>query len=77
MFQNGVFVLDLFPDGAAMKDGRLQLGDQLLSINTVMFKEMEYIKAHETILKQPAGPVRVYNIPFSFFFCCHIERKRK
>ncbi|XP_020285620.1 uncharacterized protein LOC109855592 isoform X2 [Pseudomyrmex gracilis] len=54
---NGVFVLDLFPDGAAMKDGRLQLGDQILSINSVMFKEMEYIKARETILKQPAGPI--------------------
>ncbi|XP_018046332.1 PREDICTED: uncharacterized protein LOC108685842 isoform X2 [Atta colombica] len=54
---NGVFVLDVSPEGAAGKDGRLQLGDQILSIGNESFMEIEYDKARETVLKQAPGTI--------------------
>lgn len=54
---NGVFVLDVSPEGAAGKDGRLQRGDQILSIGNESFAEIEYDKARETVLKQAAGTI--------------------
>ena len=53
-----MFVLDVSPEGAAGKDGRLQLGDQILSIGNESFMEIEYDKARETVLKQAPGTVR-------------------
>ncbi|XP_011636408.1 uncharacterized protein LOC105426733 [Pogonomyrmex barbatus] len=54
---NGVFILDVFPDGAAGKDGRLQPGDQILSIGSDSFTDIEHDKARETILKQAPGTI--------------------
>ncbi|XP_036145834.1 uncharacterized protein LOC105834064 isoform X3 [Monomorium pharaonis] len=54
---NGVFVLDVSPEGAAGKDGRLQPGDQILSIGSVSFTEIEHDKARETVLKQAPGAI--------------------
>ncbi|XP_039304524.1 uncharacterized protein LOC105196259 isoform X2 [Solenopsis invicta] len=54
---NGVFVLDISPEGAAGKDGRLQPGDQILSIGSDSFTEIEHDKARETVLKQAAGAI--------------------
>lgn len=52
-----MFVLDVSPEGAAGKDGRLQPGDQILSIGNESFMEIEHDKARETVLKQAAGTV--------------------
>ncbi|KAL6432427.1 hypothetical protein ACFW04_006782 [Cataglyphis niger] len=54
---NGVFVLDVFPEGAAGKDGRLKLGDQILSIGSESFKQIESQKARETMLKLTSGTI--------------------
>ncbi|KAH0953999.1 hypothetical protein HN011_006386 [Eciton burchellii] len=54
---NGVFVLDVFPEGAAGKDGRLQPGDQILSMCNESFKDIDYEKAREVILKQASGSI--------------------
>ncbi|XP_011338952.1 uncharacterized protein LOC105280265 isoform X3 [Ooceraea biroi] len=54
---NGVFVLDMFPEGAAGKDGRLQPGDQILSMCNENFRSIDYEKARETILKQASGTI--------------------
>ncbi|XP_043676826.1 inaD-like protein isoform X3 [Vespula pensylvanica] len=48
---SGVFILEVFPDGAAGKDGRLQAGDQILDICQESFKAIEHEKAHEAVLK--------------------------
>lgn len=53
-----MFVLDVFPEGAAGKDGRLKLGDQILSIGSESFKQIESQKARETMLKLTSGTVR-------------------
>ncbi|KAG7205615.1 hypothetical protein KM043_007578 [Ampulex compressa] len=47
----GVFILEVFPDGAAGKDGRLQAGDQILDMCNQSFKAMEHEKAHAAVLK--------------------------
>ncbi|XP_029038727.2 uncharacterized protein LOC114874016 [Osmia bicornis bicornis] len=46
-----VFILEVFPDGAAGKDGRLQSGDEILDMCSKSFKEIEHDKAHATVLK--------------------------
>lgn len=50
-FQKGVFIVEVFPDGAAHKDGRLQAGDQILEICSQSFKEIEHDEAHAAVLK--------------------------
>ncbi|XP_011266396.1 uncharacterized protein LOC105257462 isoform X2 [Camponotus floridanus] len=54
---NGVFVLDVFPEGAAGKDGRLQRGDQILSLGNESFKQIESPKAREAMLKLTSGTI--------------------
>lgn len=58
--QNGVFVLDVFSDGAAGKDGRLQPGDRIVDINKESFKAMDSEKAYQTVLRITQGPVSIY-----------------
>ncbi|XP_032689961.1 uncharacterized protein LOC116853160 isoform X4 [Odontomachus brunneus] len=48
---NGVFILEVSPDGAVGKDGRLQAGDQILHVCNENFKEIEHEKAHIALLK--------------------------
>ncbi|CAK9832612.1 Multiple PDZ domain protein [Anthophora retusa] len=47
----GVFIVEVFPDGAAGKDGRLQAGDQILEMCNHKFKEMEHDQVHAAVLK--------------------------
>ncbi|XP_015174263.1 PREDICTED: uncharacterized protein LOC107065261 isoform X4 [Polistes dominula] len=47
----GVFILEVFPDGAAGKDGRLQAGDQILDICQESFKSIEHEQAHTAVMK--------------------------
>lgn len=61
LFQKGVFIVEVFPDGAAHKDGRLQAGDQILEICSQSFKEIEHDEAHAAVLKV-SGTVRFHVI---------------
>ncbi|KOC61317.1 Inactivation-no-after-potential D protein, partial [Habropoda laboriosa] len=47
----GVFIVEVFPDGSAGKDGRLQAGDQILEMCTHKFKDMEHDQVHAAVLK--------------------------
>ncbi|XP_046745237.1 uncharacterized protein LOC124410699 isoform X2 [Diprion similis] len=47
----GIVILEVFPEGAAGKDGRLKPGDQIVEMCHESFKAIEYAKAHEAILK--------------------------
>ncbi|XP_076682562.1 uncharacterized protein LOC143376298 isoform X3 [Andrena cerasifolii] len=47
----GVFIIEVFPDGAAGKDGRLQGGDQILDMCAQSFKDMEHDNVHAAVLK--------------------------
>lgn len=77
-----MFIVEVFPDGAAHKDGRLQAGDQILEICSQSFKEIEHEEAHAAVLKV-SGTVRViwhnfYNFTFlpsflSFFLIILIK----
>lgn len=58
--QRAVFVLDVFPDGAAGKDGRLQPGDEIIDLCQQPFKAVEYERARQAVLKIPAGTVRLF-----------------
>lgn len=46
-----MFIVEVFPDGAAHKDGRLQAGDQILEICSQSFKEIEHDEAHAAVMK--------------------------
>ncbi|XP_076395996.1 multiple PDZ domain protein isoform X1 [Megachile rotundata] len=54
-----VFILEVFPDGAAGKDGRLQSGDEILDMCNKSFKEIEHEKAHAAVLKASGTIVMV------------------
>lgn len=76
-FQKGVFIVEVFPDGAAGKDGRLQSGDQILDMCKQNFKDMEHDKAHASVL-QASGTVRVdlfgaenFNVIHRINICAH------
>ncbi|XP_043504297.1 uncharacterized protein LOC122525516 [Polistes fuscatus] len=47
----GVFIREVFPDGTAGKDGRLQAGDQILDICQESFKAIEHEQAHAAVMK--------------------------
>lgn len=52
-----MFIVEVFPNGAAHKDGRLQAGDQILEICSQSFKEIEHDEAHAAVMKV-SGTVR-------------------
>ncbi|XP_051165179.1 inactivation-no-after-potential D protein isoform X1 [Leptopilina boulardi] len=56
---NGVFVLDVYPDGAAGKDGRLQPGDRVVEINKESMKSIEQERAYQAVLKIVNGPIHM------------------
>lgn len=43
--------MEVSPDGAVGKDGRLQAGDQILHVCNENFKEIEHEKAYLALLK--------------------------
>ncbi|XP_024938329.1 uncharacterized protein LOC107265201 [Cephus cinctus] len=46
-----IVILEVYPDGAAGKDGRLKPGDQIIEMCHESFKTIEYATAREFILK--------------------------
>lgn len=51
-----IFINNIFPDGAAGKDGRLCKGDEILSVNGISFADMTHEYAANT-LKYLSGDV--------------------
>lgn len=52
-------MLDVYPDGAAGKDGRLQPGDEIIDLCQQPFKGIDYERARQAVLKVPPGIVSV------------------
>lgn len=67
--QGGVFILDVFPDGAAGKDGRLQPGDRIVEFNKEPMKLVEQEKAYQTIMRVTQGPVSTLDKLPEFLEC--------
>lgn len=49
-----VIIHELYPDGAAAKDGRLRPGDQLVEVNGEDFRNITHIKALGALRQTPA-----------------------
>ncbi|XP_043285289.1 multiple PDZ domain protein isoform X2 [Venturia canescens] len=47
----GIFILDVYADGSAGKDGRLKAGDQIIDFCHQNFKSIEYETAHVAVSK--------------------------
>uniref|UniRef100_A0A8D3AFM4 Membrane-associated guanylate kinase, WW and PDZ domain-containing protein 1 n=1 Tax=Scophthalmus maximus TaxID=52904 RepID=A0A8D3AFM4_SCOMX len=87
-----LYVLRLAEDGAAVRNGKMRVGDEILEINGESTKGMKHARAIELIksggrrvhlvLKRGDGSVPEYggsiyeNIPFSPIFTLNAERKR-
>lgn len=67
-----MFILEVSPDGAVGKDGRLQAGDQILYVCNENFKEIEHEKAHVALLKASlSGTVRSISLSSFFHIISH------
>lgn len=49
-----VIIHEVYPDGAAAKDGRLRPGDQLVEVNGEDFRNITHIKALAVLRQTPA-----------------------
>lgn len=55
--QGAIIIHEVYPDGAAAKDGRLKPGDQILNVNNENFREITHQKAL-SVLRQTPSKVR-------------------
>lgn len=53
-FQSAIIIHEVYPDGAAAKDGRLRPGDQILEVNTEDFRSTTHTKALAVLRQTPA-----------------------
>jgi C-terminal processing protease CtpA/Prc len=53
-FQSAIIIHEVYPDGAAAKDGRLRPGDQILEVNTEDFRSITHTKALAVLRQTPA-----------------------
>jgi len=49
-----VIIHEVYPDGAAAKDGRLRPGDQLVEVNGEDFRSIMHVKALGVLRQTPA-----------------------
>lgn len=49
-----VIIHEVYPDGAAAKDGRLKPGDQLVEVNGEDFRNISHVKALGVLRQTPA-----------------------
>lgn len=49
-----VIIHEVYPDGAAAKDGRLRPGDQLVEVNGEDFRNITHVKALSALRQTPA-----------------------
>ncbi|XP_065340777.1 multiple PDZ domain protein-like isoform X6 [Cloeon dipterum] len=55
---SAIIIHEVYPDGAAAKDGRLRPGDQILEVNTEDFRSITHTKAL-TVLRQTPAKVKM------------------
>jgi len=53
-YKDVVIIHEVYPDGAAAKDGRLRPGDQLVEVNGEDFRSITHIKALGVLRQTPA-----------------------
>lgn len=56
-----MIIHEVYPDGAAAKDGRLRPGDQLVEVNGNDFRNITHMKALG-VLRQTPAKVRFFNV---------------
>lgn len=64
--QGAIIIHEVYPDGAAAKDGRLKPGDQILNVNNENFREITHQKAL-SVLRQTPSKVRQRQWPERLF----------
>ena len=52
--QGVIIIHEVYPDGAAAKDGRLKPGDQILEVNSEDFRSIPHNKALATLRQTPS-----------------------
>ena len=52
--QGAIIIHEVYPDGAAAKDGRLKPGDQILNVNNENFREITHQKALNVLRQTPS-----------------------
>lgn len=57
-FQEGIFILDIYANRTVANDRRLKIGDQILTVGSENFRQIELVKAKEIIMKQGRTNVR-------------------
>lgn len=66
LFQEGIFILDIYANRTVANDRRLKIGDQILAVGSENFRQIELQKAKEIIMKQ--GRTNVRKILISLFY---------
>lgn len=54
VLQGVIIIHEVYPDGAAAKDGRLKPGDQILEVNNEDFRNITHSKALAALRQTPA-----------------------
>lgn len=54
VLQGVIIIHEVYPDGAAAKDGRLKPGDQILEVNSEDFRSITHSKALAALRQTPA-----------------------
>lgn len=54
MLQGVIIIHEVYPDGAAAKDGRLKPGDQILEVNSEDFRSITHNRALAALRQTPA-----------------------
>ena len=52
--QGAIIIHEVYPDGAAAKDGRLKPGDQVLEVNNENFRDASHNRALAVLRQTPA-----------------------
>ena len=52
--QGAIIIHEVYPDGAAAKDGRLKPGDQILEVNSENFRDITHQKALSVLRQTPS-----------------------
>lgn len=64
LFQGPIIIHEVYPEGAAWKDGRLKPGDQILEVNNENFRVVTHQKALNALRQTPSKVYKILDIPF-------------
>lgn len=66
VLQGVIIIHEVYPDGAAAKDGRLKPGDQILEVNSEDFRIITHSRALAALRQTPAKVLVDTNVLFVF-----------